>query len=136
MGTGARLPLFAGDGERNIGHLDPAGLQDRNRLLRRAARQREDRRFLTLRCVVRRLGICGQSGLVPRVRFVERPGWCTPATFNAIFFRDLLFLDHYAPDPAYRRALNAYLSRVLTSRNVETGLFDQDGIGSYGKAGN
>ncbi|MDB5101596.1 MAG: glycoside hydrolase family 76 [Cyanobacteria bacterium RYN_339] len=63
--------------------------------------------------------------------------WKQAPSFNAIFFRNLLTLDAVAPDPAYRKALDAYLDRAWKEgRDPKTGLFTQGGMGSYtaGKA--
>lgn len=58
--------------------------------------------------------------------------WTQPPPFNAIFFRNLLALDRYAPDPRYRLALEAYLDRVWNeARDPKTGLFTEGGIGTY-----
>jgi hypothetical protein len=62
--------------------------------------------------------------------------WKEPAPFTAYFFRNLLVLNHYAPDPRYRKVLAAYLDRVWNeARNRETGLFTAGGVGLYGKEG-
>ncbi len=56
-----------------------------------------------------------------------------PPAFNAIFFRNLLALDAWAPDPSYRVALDGYLNRAWNEgRDSVTGLFDQGGIAAYG----
>ncbi|HEY9724251.1 MAG TPA: glycoside hydrolase family 76 protein [Oscillatoriaceae cyanobacterium] len=62
--------------------------------------------------------------------------WKSPPCFNAIFFRNLLALDHVAPDPRYRQLMDSYLQRAWTQgRDPKTGLFNQGGIGHYGDAG-
>jgi hypothetical protein len=61
--------------------------------------------------------------------------WKQPPAFNVVLFRNLLFLDKVAPEPAYREALERYLDRVWAARDPKTGLFDQGGIAHYGKRG-
>jgi hypothetical protein len=59
--------------------------------------------------------------------------WTQAAPFNAIFFRNLLVLDHFAHDPRYRRTLKQYLDRAWReAREPSTGLFRLGGIGVYG----
>src|SRR5580704_11960251 len=38
--------------------------------------------------------------------------WTQPPPFNAVFLRNLLVLDHFAPDRRCRQALDSYLDRV------------------------
>jgi lysophospholipase L1-like esterase len=60
--------------------------------------------------------------------------WKQPAPFNAVLFRNLLALDHDAPDPRYRKALAAYLDRAWKEgRDQSTGVFHLGGIGLFGK---
>jgi lysophospholipase L1-like esterase len=59
--------------------------------------------------------------------------WTQPPPFNAVFFRNLLVLDHFAPDPRYRQALESYLDRAWkVARDPDTGLFRNGGIGMMG----
>jgi hypothetical protein len=62
--------------------------------------------------------------------------WKEAAPFNAYFFRNLLVLDHYAPDPRYRQYFAAYLDRVWQEgRDPTTGLLTAGGVGLYTKPG-
>jgi hypothetical protein len=55
--------------------------------------------------------------------------WKSPPCWNMYFFRSLLVLDHYAPDPRYRKYFAAYLERVWNeTRNPQTGLFTEGGV--------
>lgn len=59
--------------------------------------------------------------------------WKGAPCFNAIFFRNLLVLDTFAPDPRYRETLKTYVDRVWKDgRDPATGLLDRGGIGRYG----
>lgn len=61
--------------------------------------------------------------------------WREPPSSNAIFFRNLMVLDHFRPDPRYRAMLRAYMDRVWReARNPATGLFTEGGIARYGGA--
>ena len=52
---------------------------------------------------------------------------------NQVYFTGLVALDHYAPNPRIRAALDAYLERAWTeARDPETGLFNRGGIGTLG----
>jgi DUF1680 family protein len=59
--------------------------------------------------------------------------WRQPPAFNAIFFRNLLDLDAVAPDPRYRAALAAYLTRARATARLGTGLYGGGGLGFYGQ---
>jgi Glycosyl hydrolase family 76 len=58
--------------------------------------------------------------------------WRQPPAFNAIFFRNLLDVDVVAPDPRYRAALDAYLTRARDSARTGFGLYQGGGLGFYG----
>lgn len=61
--------------------------------------------------------------------------WKGSPAFNAIFFRNLLVLDTFAPDPRYRQTLQAYVDRAWKEgRDPRTGALDQGGMGAYGGA--
>jgi hypothetical protein len=59
--------------------------------------------------------------------------WRQPPAFNAIFFRNLLDLDAVAPDPRYRAALEAYLTRARDTARLRNGLYQGAGLGFYGR---
>jgi hypothetical protein len=53
--------------------------------------------------------------------------------FNAIYFRDLLFLDQVSPNPAYAEAAQTYATYMWSQRQASTGLIDPD-LGVNGTA--
>jgi hypothetical protein len=58
--------------------------------------------------------------------------WKQPPPFNSIFFRSLLKLNDYAPDPQYQTTFQDYLTKAWNiARDPTTGLFTKGGIGTY-----
>jgi hypothetical protein len=56
--------------------------------------------------------------------------WKQLAPFNAVFYRSLMALDRYAPDPRHRQTSEAYLERVWNeARDPQTGFFHLGGVG-------
>jgi hypothetical protein len=57
--------------------------------------------------------------------------WKQPPPFNSIFFRSLLQLDKYAPNPIYRNTMQNYLDNAWNIARDSNGLFTKGGIGTY-----
>jgi len=62
--------------------------------------------------------------------------WADSPAFNAVYFRNLLLLDHAEPLPEARRALSRYTERLWTeARDPSSGWFTRGGIGAYDRGG-
>lgn len=79
-----------------------------------------------------RLDRAAETAAATLAYFTTERLWRQPPGANAIFFRNLIVLDHYKPDPRYRAALQAYLDRVWReARDPLTGLFSEGDIGKF-----
>jgi uncharacterized protein YyaL (SSP411 family) len=77
--------------------------------------------------------LAGETARAAADHFGRDDGWWRqPPVFNAVFFRNLLALLASRPDAELLGVLDSYLDRVWTrARHRRTGLFVDDGIGSY-----
>jgi hypothetical protein len=83
------------------------------------------------------LDVARETALAALGHFLDRDRlWLQPPAFNAIFLRNLLFLDEVAGFPDAPVVVDAYLDRAWEhARDPDTGWFDGGAIGRYDRGG-